>query len=109
MFRSKIHNAIVTQANADYIGSITIDSELMDKVGLWQDERVLVVSNTSGARLETYVIRGERFSGAIELNGGAVHLIKPGESIIIGFELSADPIDPKNILVDEGSKFNRYL
>ena len=109
LLRSKIHNAIVTQANADYIGSITIDSELMDKVGLWPGERVLVVSNTSGARLETYVIHGDRFSGAIELNGAAVHLIKPGESIIMGFELSADQIDPKIILVDEGNKFNRYL
>ena len=110
LLRSKIHNAIVTQANADYIGSITIDSELMDKVGLWTGERVLVVSNTSGARLETYVIHGDRFSGAIELNGAAVHLIKPGESIIImGFELSADPIDPEIILVNEENKFERYL
>lgn len=110
LLRSKIHNATVTQANADYIGSISIDGELMDKVGLWPGERVLVVSNTSGARLETYVIRGESHSGAIELNGAAVHLIKPGESIIImGFELSADPIDPKIILVDEENKLDRYL
>jgi aspartate 1-decarboxylase len=81
----------------------------MDEVGLWPGERVLVVSNTSGARLETYVIRGDRYSGAIELNGATVHLIKPGDSIIMGFELSADPIDPKIILVGEGNKFNRYL
>ena len=82
----------------------------MDKVGPWPGEMVLVVNNTSGARLETYVVRGERFSGAIELNDAAVHLIKPGEVIIImGFELSADPIDLKIILVDEGNKFDRYL
>ena len=57
-----------------------------------------------------YVIRGDRFSGAIELNGAAIHLIKPGEAIIImGFELSTDPVDPKIIHVDEGNKFNRYL
>lgn len=68
------------------------------------------MSNTSGARLETYVIRGERNSGAAELNGAAVHLIKTGESIIImGFELSADRIDPNIILVDNGNKFDRYL
>ena len=110
MLRSKIHNATVTHANADYIGSISIDGKLMHKVGLWPGERVLVVSNTSGARLETYVIRGESHSGAIELNGAAVHLIKPGESIIImGFELSADPIDPKIALVDKENKFDRYL
>jgi aspartate 1-decarboxylase len=61
--RSKIHNATVTDANLAYIGSITIDRDLLDKVGLWQGERVLVVSNTSGARLETYVIPGGRGSG----------------------------------------------
>lgn len=110
LLRSKIHNATVTQANPDYVGSITNDGELMDKVGLWPGERVMGVSNTSGARLETYVIRSERNSGAVELNGAAVHLIKTGESIIImGFELSADPIDPNIILVDEGNKFDRYL
>jgi len=81
----------------------------MDKVGLWSGEKVLIVSNTSGARLETYVISGEMFSGSIELNGTAVHLIKPGESIIMGFDLSADPIDPKNILVDDGNKLDSYL
>ncbi len=58
LLRSKIHNATVTQAELTYIGSITIDGELIDRVGIWPGERVLVVSNTSGARLETYVIRG---------------------------------------------------
>ena len=67
------------------------------------------MSNTSGARLETYVIRGERYSGVIELNGAGVHLIRPGDSIIMGFELFAGPIDPKIILGDEGNKFDRYL
>ena len=109
MLRSKMHNATVTQANLVYFGSITIDGELMDKVGLQPGERVMVVCNTSRARLETNVIRGERNSGVVELNGAAVDLIKTGESIIMGFELSADPIDPNIILVDNGNKFDRYL
>ena len=58
--RSKIHKATVTQADLDYVGSITIDTDLLDAVGLWEGEKVLVVSNTTGARLETYVIPGER-------------------------------------------------
>jgi aspartate 1-decarboxylase len=61
--RSKIHKAVVTDANVAYIGSITIDEELVEKAGLWPGEKVLVVSNTSGARLETYIIVGERHSG----------------------------------------------
>ena len=71
LLRSKIHNAYVTEANLAYIGSITIDEDLMDAVGLWEGERVLVVSNTSGARLETYVIAGARGSGHIAMNGAA--------------------------------------
>ena len=110
VLRSKIHNAKVTKANPDYIGSITIDRDLMTRVGIWPGERVLVVSNTSGARLETYVIEGAEGSGSIELNGAAVHLIKPGESIIImGFELTADPIEPHIILVDDENRFLKDL
>jgi aspartate 1-decarboxylase len=108
--RSKIHKAIVTEADLDYIGSITIDEALIEKAGLLPGEKVLVVSNTSGARLETYVIEGERGSGVICMNGAASHLIKKGEEIIImGFELSEKPIEPKNILVDENNRFVRYL
>lgn len=108
--RSKIHKATVTEANLDYVGSITIDEELIERVGLWPGERVLVVSNTSGARLETYVIRGERGSGTIAMNGAAAHLIKAGdEIIIIGFELTGEPITPRQILVDEHNRFVRDL
>ena len=71
MLRSKIHQAVVSQANVDYVGSITIDQELIEKAGLWVGEKVLVVSNTSGARLETYVIAGEPGSGQIYMNGAA--------------------------------------
>ena len=106
--RSKIHKATV--ANVDYIGSITIDEDLIEKAGLMPGEKVLVVSNTSGERLETYVIPGERGSGEICMNGAAAHVIKKGEEIIImGFELSDEPVEIKNILVDENNKFVKYL
>lgn len=110
VMRSKIHNATVTEANLAYIGSITIDSELLERVGLWPGERVLVVSNTSGARLETYVIRGEPGSGTIAMNGAAAHLISAGDEVIImGFELTATPIDPAVILVDRRNRHMRDL
>jgi aspartate 1-decarboxylase len=110
MLRSKIHNAVVTEANLAYIGSITIDEDLVDLVGLMIGEKVLVVSNTTGARLETYVIAGERGSGVITMNGAAAHLIKAGEEIIImGFELSDGPITPRLMLVDAQNRFVRYL
>ncbi len=108
--RSKIHKATVTESNLDYIGSITIDQDLIDKADLWPGEKVLVVSNTSGARLETYVIAGERGSGAICMNGAAAHLIQPGEEIIIiAFEISDKPVERTFILVDEHNRFVKYL
>jgi len=107
---AKIHKATVTQADLDYVGSITIDEDLLEKSGLLPGEKVLVVSNTSGARLETYIIAGERDSGVISMNGAAAHLVKQGEEIIImGFELSDKPVDATNILVDENNHFVRYL
>ena len=107
---SKIHKARVTQADVSYVGSITIDADLMERVGLEPGEKVLVVSNTSGARLETYVIAGEPGSGNIGMNGAAAHLIGRGEEILImGFELSDGPITPKVILVDESNRFVRNL
>lgn len=110
MLRSKIHKAIVTEANLDYIGSITIDEDLIDKAGFISGEKVLVVNNINGARLETYIITGKRGSGVICMNGAAAHLIKKGDEIIImGFELTGKPIKAKNILVDENNKFLRFL
>ncbi len=110
LLRSKIHKATVTGANISYVGSITIDKDLMEKVGLWAGEKVQVVSNTSGARIETYAIAGERNSGIIQINGAASHLIKKGEEIIImGYELTDLPITAKSILVDECNNFVRYL
>ena len=110
LMRSKIHNATVTEANVAYIGSITIDEDLLDMSGLWAGERVLVVSNTSGARLETYTIAGKRGSGYIGVNGAAAHQIGEGEEvIIIGFELTDKPVAPKAILVDRQNRFVRDL
>jgi aspartate 1-decarboxylase len=110
LLRSKIHKALVTGADLAYIGSITIDEELMEKVGLWAGEKVQVVSNTSGARLETYTVAGDRGSGTIQINGAASHLIKTGEEIIImGYELTDSPTVAKSILVDTQNKFVRYL
>jgi aspartate 1-decarboxylase len=107
---AKIHKATVTQADLEYIGSITIDEALIEKAGLYPGEKVMVVSNTSGARLETYIIPGERDSGIISMNGAAAHLVKQGDEIIImGFELSDKPVAAKNILVDENNRFVRYL
>ncbi len=110
VMRSKIHKATVTEADLAYIGSITIDADLVEKTGLWAGEKVLIVSNTTGVRLETYVIVGEPNSGTICINGAAAHLIKAGEEIIIiGFELTDRPIEQKAILVDEHNRFVKYL
>ncbi|MDI9613615.1 MAG: aspartate 1-decarboxylase [Acidobacteriota bacterium] len=110
VLKSKIHKATVTEADVHYVGSITIDEDLMDRVGLWPGEKVLVVSNTTGERLETYVIEGRRGSGEICMNGAAAHMIKRGDEIIImGFELVSEPITPRVILVDEHNRFLRQL
>ena len=106
----KIHKAIIKQADVSYVGSITIDEALMELADLWEGQKVLVVSNTSGARLETYVIRGKRNSGDIFINGAAAHLIKKGEEvIIISFKFSETPVSAKCILVDENNRFVRFL
>ena len=110
VLRSKIHRATVTEADLKYVGSITIDEELMDMVGLLPGERVLVVSNTSGARLETYTIPGPRGRGDICMNGAAAHLIRKGDEIIImGFELTDRPVESKQIVLDANNQFERWL
>ena len=108
--RSKIHKAIVTEASVDYEGSITIDEDLMEQSDILPYEKVLVVSNTSGARLETYVITGERGSGTVGMNGAAAHLIKVGEEIIImGFELAEKPVETKKILLTKENKVEKFF
>ncbi len=106
----KIHKAAVTEANLEYVGSITIDKDLIAKTDMQAGEKVLVVSNTTGARLETYVIEAESGSGIICMNGAAAHLIKKGEEIIImSFQLSSKPLKAKCILVDKGNRFVKYI
>jgi aspartate 1-decarboxylase len=83
MFKSKIHRATVTQADLHYVGSITIDADLMDAADLLVGEQVQVVDIDNGARLETYVIAGPRGSGVIGLNGAAARLVHPGDLVII--------------------------
>ena len=110
MLRSKIHQATVTEADLRYVGSITIDEELMEMVELLPGEKVMVVSNTSGARLETYAIPGPRGSGVICMNGAAAHLIKKGEEIIImGFELANGPVAAKQIVLGRDNEFVKWL
>jgi len=107
---SKIHQATITEAELSYVGSITIDEDLTEKVGLWEGEKVLITNSTTGVRLETYVICGKRGSGIICVNGPAAHLLKTGEKIVImGFELTDKPIKAKKIVVDEKNRFIKYL
>lgn len=82
-FKSKIHRAVITQANLNYVGSITIDEALMEAANLQEGERVQVVNNNNGERLETYVIPGERNSGVICLNGAAARRAQVGDVVII--------------------------
>lgn len=82
-FKSKIHRATITEANLNYVGSITIDEELMDAANMQEGERVQVVNNNNGERLETYIIKGERGSGVICLNGAAARRAEVGDTVII--------------------------
>ncbi|WP_442594486.1 aspartate 1-decarboxylase [Neobacillus sp. D3-1R] len=83
MMNGKIHRARVTEANLNYVGSITIDEDILDAVGMIANEKVQIVNNNNGARLETYIIPGERGSGVICLNGAAARLVQEGDIVII--------------------------
>jgi aspartate 1-decarboxylase len=109
MMKSKIHRATVTQADLHYVGSVTIDSALMEAADLLEGEQVAIVDITNGARLETYVIPGKRGSGVIGINGAAAHLVKPGDlAIIISYaaleEAEARRFRPKIVHVDEKNR-----
>ncbi|MGB9662044.1 MAG: aspartate 1-decarboxylase [Moorellaceae bacterium] len=109
MMKSKIHRATVTAANLNYVGSITIDSELLEAADILPQEKVQVVNINNGARFETYAIAGERGSGMICVNGAAARLVQPGDIIIIisyGFfpDDEARKVQPKVILVDENNR-----
>ena len=96
ILKSKIHRVRVTEANLDYVGSITIDEDLMDGAGIVAGEKVQVVDNTNGARLETYTIPGSRGSGEICMNGAAAHLMHPGDTVIIMAYALMTPEEAKN-------------
>jgi aspartate 1-decarboxylase len=109
MMKSKIHRATVTQADLDYVGSVTLDSALMEAADLLEGEQVAIVDITNGARIETYVIPGERGSGVIGINGAAAHLVHPGDLVIIisyGMMSDADAraLQPKIVHVDEQNR-----
>ncbi len=110
MLRSKIHRATVTERRLDYEGSITIDIDLLERSGLWVGEKVLIADVNNGNRFETYTLPGERGSGIISLNGAAAHLCELGDKIIImGFEITDEPVNAKVLLVDDNNKVKREL
>ncbi len=109
MLLGKIHRATVTEANLDYVGSITIDSDLLDAADLLPGQQVDVVDVTNGARLSTYVIAGDRGSGTVGINGAAAHLVHPGDIvIIIAYGLLTDAEarsrPPKVVFVDAANR-----
>ena len=106
MFHGKIHRATVTQANLEYMGSITIDEDLLEMAGILPGERVQVVNNNNGERLETYTIAGKRGSGVICLNGAAARRAQVGDTVIIIAYAMMDKVEakslvPKVVMVDE--------
>ena len=110
LLKSKIHRAWVTNANPDCVGRILIDEELMERVDLWEFEKVLVCDVTNGNRFETYALAGDRGSGVISVQGAAARLSANGNCLIImAFEASDAPADPKMILVDEQNRFVEIL
>ncbi|MBY6271672.1 MAG: aspartate 1-decarboxylase [Caldibacillus debilis] len=114
MMHAKLHRATVTEANLNYVGSITIDQDLLDAVGMYPHEKVQVVNNSNGARFETYIIPGKRGSGVICLNGAAARLVQPGDRIIIIAYalLNEEEIknhSPKVAILDENNRIERII
>ncbi|MCW2946918.1 MAG: aspartate 1-decarboxylase [Actinoallomurus sp.] len=109
MFKSKIHRATVTQADLHYVGSITVDQDLMDAADLLPGEQVQIVDIDNGARLETYLIPGPRGTGVIGINGAAARLVQPGDLVIImSYAAMSDEearsFEPKVVHVDRGNR-----
>ncbi|MCY8498963.1 aspartate 1-decarboxylase [Bacillus atrophaeus] len=114
MMSGKLHRATVTEANLNYVGSITIDEDLIDAVGMLANEKVQIVNNNNGARLETYIIPGERGSGVICLNGAAARLVQPGDTVIIisykmMSEQDAASHQPKVVVLNEKNEIEQML
>lgn len=110
LLKSKIHHAHVTEADLNYIGSITIDGDLIERSGMVVGELVHVWNVENGARFETYVIEGEPLSGKIIINGAAAHHVNVGDRVIVAsFCLSDEPVQPEVILVDAQNRYLRNL
>jgi len=114
MMKAKIHRATVTEANLNYVGSVTIDQDLLELVDILPDEKVQIVNNNNGARFETYAIPGPRGSGVICLNGAAARLVQPGDQvIIINYGLMSDEEarrhHPKVAIMDEHNHVVKLL
>ncbi|MEQ6377702.1 aspartate 1-decarboxylase [Bacillaceae bacterium S4-13-58] len=114
MMNAKIHRAQVTEANLNYVGSVTIDEYILEQVGILPNEKVQIVNNNNGARLETYVIPGERHSGVICLNGAAARLVQKGDIvIIISYALVSDEElkthHPKVAIMGENNQIEKLI
>ena len=114
MLGGKIHRATVTEADLNYVGSITIDQDLLDAAGILVNEKVAIVNNNNGERFETYTIPGKRGSGVVCLNGAAARLVQKGDIVIImSYVMLSEPEiathEPKVVLVDEHNKIRDIL
>ncbi len=110
VLRSKIHRAYITDANPDYIGSVIIDRELMEKVDLWEFEKVMICDVTNGNRWETYVLPGDRGSGTVSVQGAGAKLCQIYDFVfILSFVVSDVPVEPKIILVNRENEFVEYI
>lgn len=114
MMNSKLHRATVTEANLNYVGSITIDRDLLDAAGMLPNEKVHIVNNNNGARFETYIIEGERGSGVICVNGAAARLVQPGDIVIIisyvyVTDQEAASHEPTVFLMDEKNRIQQVM
>ncbi|MGK9266359.1 aspartate 1-decarboxylase [Bacillus inaquosorum] len=114
MMSGKLHRATVTEANLNYVGSITIDEDLIDAVGMLPNEKVQIVNNNNGERLETYIIPGKRGSGVICLNGAAARLVQEGDKvIIISYKMMSDQEaashQPKVAVLNDQNKIEQML
>lgn len=114
MLNSKIHRATVTEADLNYVGSITIDQDLLDAVGMLPNEKVHIVNNNNGARFETYIIAGERGSGVICVNGAAARLVQRGDIVIIlsyGYVMNENARDhkPTVAIMDAGNQIKEII
>ena len=114
MMNGKIHRATVTQADLNYVGSVTIDEDIMEAVGIVANEKVAIVNNNNGTRLETYVIKGARGSGVVCLNGAAARLVQPGDVVIIMSYVLVDAEEakhhkPKVAIMDKENRIKEMI